>query len=77
MSTIYIHTYACVLLNSSCNIALVTYPNGQMTYIIAPQELKIGDTVLASRKNEVIHPTFTLLNDQSPNDRMIHVHVLY
>ncbi|MFC1632886.1 50S ribosomal protein L2 [Patescibacteria group bacterium] len=38
--------------NRSAFIALVTYPDGEKRYIIAPEKLKVGQTVVASRKAE-------------------------
>ncbi|HEY4715698.1 MAG TPA: 50S ribosomal protein L2 [bacterium] len=37
--------------NRSCRIALITYPDGEKRYIIAPLLLKIGDSVMSSYKN--------------------------
>jgi len=39
--------------NRSAWIALVAYPNGQLQYILAPQDVQVGDTVIASRTKEV------------------------
>ncbi len=39
--------------NRSADIALVLYPDGRLHYIIAPQEVVPGDTVTASRTNEI------------------------
>lgn len=39
--------------NRSAFIALIAYPDGNVSYIIAPQTLKVGDTVISSKKNEV------------------------
>lgn len=39
--------------NRSCHIALIAYPDGQLAYIIAPQDVQVGDTVIASRTKEI------------------------
>jgi len=39
--------------NRTAFIALVTYEDGEKTYIIAPQRLKAGDTVIAGEKTDV------------------------
>jgi large subunit ribosomal protein L2 len=38
--------------NRSCHIALIEYPDGQRSYILAPLGLKAGDTVESGRKVE-------------------------
>jgi large subunit ribosomal protein L2 len=38
--------------NRSANIALVHYVDGEKRYIIAPQKLQVGDTIVASRKGD-------------------------
>lgn len=39
--------------NRSANIALIKYSDGELAYIIAPQRLNIGDTVISSDKVDV------------------------
>jgi len=39
--------------NRTAFIALVTYEDGEKTYIIAPQRLKAGDTIVAGEKTDV------------------------
>ncbi len=39
--------------NRSAFIALITYQDGEKAYILAPQRLKAGDTVIASEKVDV------------------------
>jgi large subunit ribosomal protein L2 len=39
--------------NRSAFIALIVYPDGEKAYILAPQRLKAGDTVIASDKVDV------------------------
>lgn len=39
--------------NRSAFIALVTYSDGEQSYILAPQRLKVGDTVVSAEKADV------------------------
>jgi large subunit ribosomal protein L2 len=39
--------------NRSAFIALVKYPDGELAYIIAPQRLGVGDSVIAAKKADV------------------------
>ncbi|MBW8811870.1 MAG: 50S ribosomal protein L2 [Caulobacterales bacterium] len=39
--------------NRSAFIALVKYADGELSYILAPQRLKVGDTVVASERADV------------------------
>lgn len=39
--------------NRSCFIALVSYPNGDKSYILAPDGIKVGDVVISSQKKIV------------------------
>ena len=39
--------------NRSAFIALVKYPDGELAYIIAPQRLGVGDSVVAAKKADV------------------------
>jgi large subunit ribosomal protein L2 len=39
--------------NRSSNIALILYPDGERRYIIAPESLKVGDTVVSGEKVEI------------------------
>jgi len=39
--------------NRSAFIALVKYADGELSYILAPQRLKVGDTVIAAEKADV------------------------
>jgi large subunit ribosomal protein L2 len=39
--------------NRSAFIALITYTDGEQAYILAPQRLKVGDTVVAGEKVDV------------------------
>jgi large subunit ribosomal protein L2 len=39
--------------NRTAHLALVNYPDGEKAYILAPQRLKVGDTVIAAEKADV------------------------
>jgi large subunit ribosomal protein L2 len=39
--------------NRTAFIALITYTDGEQSYILAPQKLKVGDTIIASEKADV------------------------
>ena len=39
--------------NRTAFIALITYPDGEKVYILAPQRLKVGDTIIAAEKVDV------------------------
>jgi large subunit ribosomal protein L2 len=39
--------------NRSAFIALISYPDGEKAYILAPQRLKVGDNIIASEKVDV------------------------
>lgn len=39
--------------NRSCHIALITYKDGVKNYILAPDGLKVGNTVIAAEKAEI------------------------
>lgn len=39
--------------NRSAFIALVKYPDGELTYILAPQRLSVGDKVISSAKADI------------------------
>jgi large subunit ribosomal protein L2 len=39
--------------NRTAFIALIKYENGELSYILAPQRLAVGDTVVASRRADV------------------------
>lgn len=42
--------------NRTCRIALINYVDGQKAYIIAPQEMKVGDKVMSSLKPVEVKP---------------------
>lgn len=39
--------------NRTCNIALVQYPDGEKAYILCPNDLIIGDTVISGEKVDI------------------------
>ena len=39
--------------NRTCNIALIAYADGLKTYILAPNGLKVGDTIIASESADI------------------------
>ncbi len=57
--------------NRSANIALIKYKDGDYSYIIAPQNLKIDDEIISS-DNAEIKTGNTLLIKNMPTDTLIH-----
>lgn len=57
--------------NRSARIALLNYADGEKRYILAPRELKVGDSVIAS-PNADIHPGNTLPLKNIPQGTQIH-----
>ena len=49
--------------NRTCNIALIAYADGLKTYIIAPNGLKVGDTVISSDTADIKVGNSKLLKD--------------
>ena len=39
--------------NRTCRIALIEYPDGQKSYILAPEGLKVGEKVMSGEKAEI------------------------
>lgn len=39
--------------NRSCYISLVVYEDGDLSYIISPENLKVGDRILSSKDNQI------------------------
>ena len=62
--------------NRTANIALVQYEDGKKAYIIAPEGLKVGDTVVSS-ENADIKPGNTLPISAIPVGTFIHNIELY
>jgi len=57
--------------NRNCNIALINYENGEKRYILQPEKLKIGDTVICG-KNQSIEPGNCLPLDSIPLGTDVH-----
>jgi large subunit ribosomal protein L2 len=57
--------------NRSARIALVVYPDGEKRYIIAPLELKVGDTVMSGPAAEV-RPGNSLPLSNIPLGTLVH-----
>lgn len=57
--------------NRSANIALIQYEDGQKSYILAPQKLKVGDKVQSGTKAD-IKPGNCLLIENIPVGTIIH-----
>jgi large subunit ribosomal protein L2 len=57
--------------NRSAFIALVKYEDGEVAYIIAPQRLAVGDTVLAAKKTDV-KPGNAMEIGQAPVGTIVH-----
>ncbi|WP_420140546.1 50S ribosomal protein L2 [Sphingomonas sp.] len=57
--------------NRSAFIALVKYEDGEVAYIIAPQRLAIGDSVLAAKKTDV-KPGNAMEIGQAPVGTIVH-----
>jgi large subunit ribosomal protein L2 len=57
--------------NRSAFIALITYEDGEQAYIIAPQRLAVGDTVIAAEKGDV-KPGNAMLLKNIPVGTIVH-----
>ena len=57
--------------NRSAFIALVTYPDGKQAYILAPQRLAVGDSVVAGKKVDV-KPGNAMEVGQMPVGTIVH-----
>ncbi len=57
--------------NRSCRIALLTYIDGEKSYIVAPVGLNVGDTVVSSEKADITPGNSLLLKDL-PTGTTIH-----
>ena len=49
--------------NRTCNIALVSYADGEKTYILAPNGLNVGDTIISSDSADIKVGNSKLLKD--------------
>ncbi|MBI4252931.1 50S ribosomal protein L2 [Candidatus Uhrbacteria bacterium] len=58
--------------NRSANIALIEYEGGVRSYIIAPQDLNVGDTIVSSQKKQDIVPGNRLCLNNIPVGTFIH-----
>ncbi|HRE25991.1 MAG TPA: 50S ribosomal protein L2, partial [Anaerolineales bacterium] len=58
--------------NRTARIALLFYVDGEKRYIIAPLELKVGDTIISSRKEADIRAGNALPISQIPVGTLIH-----
>ncbi len=57
--------------NRSANIALIKYEDGVYSYVIAPQNIKIGDKIVSSDKAEIKVGNCMMLKN-IPTDTLIH-----
>jgi large subunit ribosomal protein L2 len=57
--------------NRSAFIALVKYEDGELAYILAPQRLAVGDTVVAAKKTDV-KPGNAMEIGQAPVGTIVH-----
>lgn len=58
--------------NRSANIALLVYADGEKRYILAPEKLKVGDTVLSGTENVDIKTANVLPLKNMPVGTLIH-----
>ncbi len=58
--------------NRSARIALLHYLDGEKRYILAPQGLKVGDTVVSASESADIEPGNSLLLKYIPTGTVIH-----
>ncbi len=58
--------------NRSANLALINYADGEKRYILAPQDLKVGDTVLASQEKIEVKPGNVLRLQYIPTGILVH-----
>ena len=57
--------------NRTCDIALIGYADGEKRYILKPEELKLGDSIVSGRDAE-IKPGNTLPLDALPVGTIVH-----
>jgi ribosomal protein L2 len=77
LSRLCVHTCCCCLLSlslcSSCDIALVLYPDGRLHYIPAPADLLPGDTIVASSRQSLdIKPGNCMPLGEMPINTVVH-----
>ncbi|MFB0516941.1 MAG: 50S ribosomal protein L2 [Candidatus Neomarinimicrobiota bacterium] len=58
--------------NRTCRIALVQYIDGERRYILAPDGIKVGDIVIASRDRAPLRPGNTMPLAKIPAGLMVH-----
>ncbi len=58
--------------NRSCNIALLTYKDGEKRYIISPLNLKVGSTIISSKNNIEIETGNATLLKNIPVGTIVH-----
>ncbi len=58
--------------NRSCRIALVHYIDGEKRYILAPDGLKLSDTIIASRSRTPLRPGNAMPLAEVPAGLMVH-----
>ena len=58
--------------NRNTNIALLVYANGKRSYILAPEDLKVGDQVLSSAKKVPVKPGNHTLLKNIPVSTMVY-----
>lgn len=58
--------------NRTCRIALIKYADGERRYILAPNDLKVGDTIISTHKEADILPGNSLPIKSIPVGTIIH-----
>ncbi|MCH7528903.1 MAG: 50S ribosomal protein L2 [Candidatus Marinimicrobia bacterium] len=58
--------------NRSCRIALIFYPDGDKRYILAPDGLKVGDEIIASRSRTPLRAGNAMPLSEVPAGLMVH-----
>ncbi|UCD37787.1 MAG: 50S ribosomal protein L2 [Fidelibacterota bacterium] len=58
--------------NRTCRIALIQYVDGEKRYILAPDGIKVGDKVTASRERAALRPGNAMPLSRIPAGLMVH-----
>lgn len=58
--------------NRSCRIALIFYTDGEKRYILAPDGIKVGDEIIASRERTPLRPGNAMPLLHIPSGMMVH-----
>ncbi len=58
--------------NRSCRIALIYYVDGEKRYILAPDGIKLGDKIVASRSRTPLRPGNAMPLSEIPAGLMVH-----